>query len=136
MGKKNQQNSERGAAGIKLLFVLIILFLAANAAYNYVPVAYDAASFKQEMQTAVVQVWAMPNAGSDNPTENLKTRIKKAAAANDIPANFWIDVKPAKDGFQARVVYSKNIGILPFGIYKYNYYFDYTAIPNGFLGKE
>src|SRR5215211_6777397 len=46
--------SERGSAGIKFLLVFLVIVVAANAGINYVPIAYQGASFKQEMDTAVV----------------------------------------------------------------------------------
>lgn len=53
-------NPQRGGAGIKLLIVIMILFSVAHAGYNYIPVAYEAENFKQDMQIAVVQAVAMP----------------------------------------------------------------------------
>jgi hypothetical protein len=47
-------SSERGGAGVKFLIIFVVLILAANAGYNYIPVAYAGESFRQEMQTAVV----------------------------------------------------------------------------------
>ena len=136
MSDKDQRHGERGAAGIKFLIIVTILLLVAHAGFNYVPVAYNAESFKQDMQTAVTQVTAMPNLGGGNPSENLKSRIKRAAASNEIPENLWMDVQPSKSGLQARVVFTQNVSILPFGLYTYKYYFDHTATPVGFLTKE
>jgi hypothetical protein len=48
----NNRKSQYGGAGVKLTLILLALFLIAHAAYNYIPVAYDSANFKQEMQTA------------------------------------------------------------------------------------
>ena len=47
--------SERGGAAVKFLLVFIVLVLVANAGINYIPVAYNGASFRQEMDTAVVK---------------------------------------------------------------------------------
>ena len=63
-------SSERGSAGVKFLIVLSVMALAANAGFNYVPVVYEAESFKTEMQTAVVQGLALP--GKLNPIEALR----------------------------------------------------------------
>jgi len=51
----------------------VVLFLLAHAGFNYIPVAHDGKSFKQEMQTAVVQGLALPNGGK--PVEATKARI-------------------------------------------------------------
>lgn len=135
--KKEVKNrkSEKGSAGVKFLLVLAVLFLVAHAAYNYIPVGYDAENFKQEMQTAVTNTVAMP--GVSMPlAEAVKIKIKKAAVNNNLPPDTLIEVKPVNNVIQARVVYSKQINILPFGIYKYNYKFDHTATPTGFLFKN
>lgn len=125
--------SERGSAGIKLAAVLVVLFLLAHAGYNYIPVAYDGESFKQEMQTAVVQGLALPSGGK--PVEATKARIMRAAAQSNIPPDAVVEVKSVNSVIQARVAYSKQVEILPLGFYTYNYEFNHTATPTGFLLK-
>jgi hypothetical protein len=114
--------------------VIAVLLLAAHAGFNYVPVAYEGENFKQEMQTAVVNGLALPP--SVKPIDNITARIKKAAKDNDVPADAVMEIKPVGNIVQARVVYSKQVGLLPFGMYNYTYEFDYTAKPAGFLMKE
>lgn len=128
------RQSERGSAGVKFLIVASVIFLVANAGFNYVPVAYDAESLKTDMQTAVVQGLALP--GKVNPVENVKARIQKSVVQNNIPADALVDVRQAGPAITARVTYNKQVNILPFGIFKYNYKFDHTATPTGFLLKQ
>ena len=130
---KNRE-SERGSAGVKFVLILAALALVANAGYNYVPVAYDAESLKTEMGTAVLQGLALP--GKLNPVDNVKARIAKSIQTNNIPPDAIVDVKQNGNVLTARVSYSKPVNILPFGIYKYKYDFDYTATPTGFLTKQ
>ncbi len=133
--KTNQQCGERGAASVKFLIVLTIIILAANAGYNYIPVAYEAESVKQEMETAVVQSMAMP--GSVDVVGSLKARIQRILLAEGIPpANALIEVKQVNNLCQARVAYSQSVKILPFGLYNYTYKFDHTSAPSGFLTKS
>ena len=129
------QNSERGGAGVKLTLVLVTLFLIAHAGFNYIPVAYEGENFKQDMQTAVVQAVALPGA---NVTilDSVKHKVSMAALNNNVPTNALIEVKQVGNIVQAHVKYSKQVNILPFGIYKYNYQFEKTATPTGFLFKE
>ena len=127
---KNRE-SERGSAGVKFVLILAVIVLVANAGLNYVPVAYDAESLKTEMGTAVLQGLALP--GKLNPVDNVKARIAKSIQTNNIPADAIVDVKQNGNVLTARVSYSKPVNILPFGIYKYKYNFDYTATPTGFL---
>lgn len=131
----NQRESERGSAGVKFAAFMAALLLAAHAGFNYVPVAYDAESLKSDMSTAVVQGLATP--GKLSPADNVKARIVRSAQANNIPPDFLIDVKMAPGNVvTAHVSYTQPVNILPFGIYKYNYRFDHTATPTGFLLKQ
>ena len=128
------RSSERGGAGVKFLMVFVVLILIANAGYNYVPVAYAGQSFKQEMDTAVVNGLAVPS--RVNPVDMIKTRLQQAAGQNNLPPNAVIDVKMASNSIQAHASYTQPVSILPFGLYTYNYQFDYTAIPVGYLLKD
>jgi hypothetical protein len=131
--RKNE--AERGSAGAKFAVIFGLIVLVAHAGFNYVPVAYEAESLKSEMETAVIQGLAMP--GRINPADNVKARIQKAMQTNNIPPEAILDVKMgANNAITARVAYTKKVNMLPFGIYKYNYVFDHTATPTGFLLKE
>lgn len=130
-----KRESERGEAGAKLIIVLVILFLLGNAGYNFVPVAYEAENFKQEMQTAVVQGMAMPPVGV-TPTDHVKNKIWKAARENHVPSDAVVHIIMNKGVMQAQVTYTKKVPLLPFGLYEYEYVFDHTAMPTGFLMKS
>lgn len=125
--------SERGGAGVKFLIVFVFLILAANAGYNYVPIAYAGENFKQEMDTAVVNGLATPGR---NPVDVVTARLRRAANDNNLPSDAVIDVKFAANTIQAHAVYSKPVHLLPFGMYTYIYQFDYTAVPMGYLLKD
>jgi hypothetical protein len=128
------RESERGSAGTKFLIVLFVIILAANAGYNYIPVAYAAESIKADMQAAVLQGLALP--GRVNPVDNVKTRIQKAMQQNDIPADAVLEVKQTGSALTAHMIYTKEVNILPFGMYRYAYHFDQTVTPTGFLLKQ
>lgn len=129
------RQSETGGAGVKLLLALTILILICNAGYNYVPVAYQGISFKQEMEAAVVQGTVVPMARK-SPIEAVRLKLENAAKANGIPDYASIVVKQVGNTIQGRVSYEKNIELLPFGLYTYTYTFDYTAVPTGYLAKN
>lgn len=131
---KNRR-TERGGAGVKVLIILVILFLIGNAGINFIPVVYEGASFKQDMEAAVLQGAAIPNKRL-KPADFVKGKIQNAASNNNIPADAFVEIKSASGVVQARVAYTKQIEILPFGIYSYIYEFDHTATPAGFLTKE
>ncbi|MBE7515879.1 MAG: hypothetical protein HS105_04595 [Chloracidobacterium sp.] len=134
MNKTNRERStERGSAGVKLLIALAVIALLGNAGYNYVPVAYDAEALRTEMSTAVLQGLAMP--GKMNPVDNVKARIQKAMVTQGAPADATLNVTQNGNMLTARVTYTKDVPIVPFGIYNYKYVFDHTATPTGFLEK-
>jgi hypothetical protein len=128
------RESERGSAGTQFLIVLFVIVLAANAGYNYIPVAYAAESIKADMQAAVLQGLALP--GRVNPVDNVKTRIQKAMQQNDIPADAILEVKQNGTMLSAHMIYTKEVSLLPFGMYRYAYHFDQTVTPTGFLLKQ
>lgn len=132
--RMNTQNAEYGGASVKFLVIIVTIILLANAGYNYIPVAYEGEDFKQEMETAVVQGLALP--GTMDPNVMIKTKLQKVAAINDISPNLFIEVKQVNNVPQARATYSKQVKILPFGLYDYTYQFDHTATPTGFLAKS
>lgn len=126
--------SERGSAGIKFLAVFVFIALVAHAGYNYIPVAYDGASFRQEMDTAVVK--GLSASGRLKPLDVVTAHIQKALTDYKVPADAVVEVTPLKDHIEAHVEYTKKVNILPFGIIKYDYKFNYTAAPQGYLLKE
>jgi len=129
-----KRSSERGGAGVKLLMVLLVLVLIGNAGYQWIPVAYAGESLKQDMQTAVVQGLAAP--GKTSPVDLVKKKIIMSVESNDVPGDVIIEVKASNNMIQAHVAYTKEVPLLPFGIYNYQYEFDHTATPSGFLTKQ
>ena len=129
-----ERPSERGSAALKALLIGVVLVLIANAGYNYVPVAYAGASFRQEMDTAVVKGLAAP--GQLKPADVVKAHIQKAARDYEVPSDAVVEIRPAGNMIQAHVTYSKQVNMLPFGLYRYNYQFEHTAQPVGYLTKE
>ncbi|HUR98827.1 MAG TPA: hypothetical protein VMZ26_12240 [Pyrinomonadaceae bacterium] len=130
----NDRRSESGSAGIKFLVVFLVLAVVGNAGLNYVPVAYQGASFQQEMDTAVVK--GLGASGRINPLEAVKASIQKASFDYDIPDDAFVEVKPVNGIVEAHVVYQRKVDMLPFGIYRYDYNFDYLAKPTGYLLKQ
>ncbi|MCA1589909.1 MAG: hypothetical protein LC730_02525 [Acidobacteria bacterium] len=130
---KNHPSSERGGAAVKFLLVFVFLVLVGNAGIQYIPVAYDGASFKQEMDTAVVKGLAAP--GQIKPVDIVQASVRRAASDYNVPNDAFIEIKPVNGVVQAQVIYTKQVAVLPFGIYKYNYEFNHLAKPVGYLMK-
>lgn len=128
------RKAERGSASIKVLLIFLGLFLVGHGLWNYVPVAYNGASFKQEMDTAVVK--ALAASGQIKPLDVATATVTKAAHDYDVPADAIIEVKNEKGVVQVHASYTKPVNILPLGLYKYDYKLDYTARPVGYLMKD
>jgi hypothetical protein len=131
----NFENSQRGSAGVKLVIVLVILFLVGNAGYNYVPVAYNGENLKQEIQATVTQAVTIPPS-TGTPLDYAKRRLATVVKAGGAPDDAYIEVKQVSGLLQARVAYTKEVSLLPFGIYNYKYQFDHSANTNGYLTKQ
>ncbi len=130
----NDRAAERGGAGVKFLLVGLVIVLFAHAGYNYIPVAYEGANLRQEMDTAVVK--GLAASGQMKPLEVVKASIERAVRENNVPSDAIVEIKPAGTVIQAHITYTKNVPMLPFGIYKYKYAFDYVAAPTGYLLKD
>lgn len=135
LSEKHTKYSEKGSASIKFLLVLVFLILAGNIAYHYIPTAYQGESFKQDMETAVIQGIAMPTTYG-KPGDVIRQKLSNAVASNNLPLDTYVNVVEKNNAVNARVYYVKKIPILPFGIYEYDYVFDHTATPSGFLTKQ
>ena len=131
---ERDRSSERGSAAVKFLAIALVIVLCANAGYNYIPVAYEGATLREAMDTAVVK--GLAASGQMKPLEVVKASVEKAVRENNVPADAYIEIKPAGTVVQARISYTKQISILPFGIYKYKYNFNYMATPSGYLMKD
>ena len=131
---RNNKTSERGSAGLKILLVFLGLFLVAHGLWNYVPVAYNGASFKQEMDTAVVK--ALGSSGRLKPVDVVTASITKASREYNIPEDAVVEIGPVNGVVEAHVQYQRQVNVLPFGMYKHTYNFDYTARPVGYLLKD
>ena len=130
----NDRSSERGGAAVKFLLIFLVLAVLANAGYNYVPVAYEGASFRQEMDTAVVK--GLGASGRIQPLEVVTSSIKRASNDYNLPEDTFIEIKPVNGVVEAHVVYTREVNMLPFGLYKYNYNFVHHARPVGYLLKQ
>jgi hypothetical protein len=118
---------ERGEGGFKIVLFLAAVFLGGFAAFQYVPVTYNAASFKQEMQTIVDQSAFVPAARDGGPAW-VQRKIQESAPKFDVPQE--ADIKVQREGdatLTATVKYTQKVSLLPFGLYVYPYEFSHTA---------
>ena len=120
-----QRSGERGSANLKFVIVMAIIVVTAYAGYLYVPVAFQANTFKDLMQhytdVAVAQGY--------QPTW-VKEQLLKSAPEYQVPAEAIITSAQRDNRIEVRVQYVKTI---EFPGYTYNYEFDHTVKSTAFL---
>jgi len=120
-----QRSGERGSATLKFVIVMAILCSTAYAAYLYVPVAFQANTFKDLMQhyadVAAAQGYAPSWAGE---------QLKKNAPEYEIPVDAVITPAQRDNRIEVRVQY---VRVIEFPGYTYNYEFDHTVKSTAFL---
>ena len=120
-----QRSGERGSANLKFLIVMAILVSTAYAGYLYVPVAFQANTFKDLMQhyadVAVSQGYSPSWAGQ---------QLMKSAPEYELPANAVITPIQRDNRIEVRVQY---VRVIEFPGFTYNYEFDHTVKSTAFL---
>lgn len=129
---KKKYQSEKGSVGFKFILVMIALGMIAHGLYNYIPLVYNAADLRQEIQAAVMQSTIVPPT-TGTPMDVTKRRILMLVKAKEAPADTFVEVKQNNGVLYARVYFNKTVPILPFGLYNYKYNFDYSADANGYI---
>ena len=122
---QNKRSGERGSATLKFVIVMAILGTCAYAGYLYVPVAFQANTFKDLMQhyadVAVAQGYKPSWVGE---------QLLKSAPEYQVPANAVITPTQRDNRIEVRVQYVRTI---EFPGYTYNYEFDHTVKSTAFL---
>ena len=120
-----RRSGERGNANLKFLIVMALLGATAYAGYLYVPVAFNAATYKDLMQH-----YTDVAATQGHPASWLSDQLTRSAPEYGIPEDAVI-TPIARDGrLEVRVQFVK---VIEFPGYPYNYEFDYTAKSTAFL---
>jgi hypothetical protein len=120
-----QRSGERGSANLKFLIVMAILVTSAYAGYLYVPVAFQANTFKDLMQhyadVAASQGYQPTWAGE---------QLVKSAGEYEVPPNAIITPAQRDNRIEVRVQF---VRVIEFPGYTYNYEFDHTVKSTAFL---
>jgi hypothetical protein len=123
------KHQERGAARLKFIITIALIAAVAYIGYQYVPVAYQASTFKTAMQDKVDKASAL-----GQTTDWLQSQLRVDANEYGIPPNAEITVERGADGrFQAHVKYTRPIS---FPGYVYSYNFDHTAHSTELFGAK
>ena len=120
-----RRSGERGSANLKFVIVLTLLGACAYAGYLYIPVAFQANTYKDLMQHYV----DVAAAQGYHPSW-VAEQLLKSAPEYDVPANAIITPAQRDNRIEVRVQYVRAIEIPG---YTYNYEFDQTVKSTAFL---
>jgi len=120
-----ERSGERGSANLKFVIVMAILGACAYAGYLYVPIAYQANTYKDLMQH-----YADVAGAQGYPPSWAAEQLMKSAPEYDIPPNAIFTPSQRDNRIEVRVQYVREI---EFPGYTYNYEFDHTVKSTAFL---
>lgn len=122
------RHGERGGARLKFLIVVIVLAVVAYCGYQYVPVAYQAYLFKDQMQQKVDAAAALGYTPSW-----VTEQLTKAGPDYNVPADAAIESIKQGGKMECHVQFNRPI---EFPGYTYTYAFDHTAKSTDFMFKQ
>jgi hypothetical protein len=120
-----RRSGERGSASLKFLIVMAIMGATAYAGYLYVPVAFNASTYKDLMQH-----YADLGAAQGYPPSWVSDQLAKNGAEYGVPPDAVITPVLRDGRLEVRVQYVK---VIEFPGYPYNYEFDHTVKSTAFL---
>ena len=119
------KTSERGGARLKFILVVAVIGVMVYAAFQFIPVFYQAYQIKDLMQQDVDAAVAL-----GHPTTWLKDQLAKSLPEYGIPADAVITPTQQDNRIEVRVQYTQPVQLPGF---VYNYEFDHTAKSATFL---
>jgi hypothetical protein len=122
---QTQRLSERGSSRLQFLIVMVVLVAGAYTGYLYIPVAYQAHTYKDLMQH-----YADVAVSSGYQPSWAGEQLAKSAPEYDIPPNAIITPERRDNRVVIRVQFVRPI---EFPGYTYNYKFDETVKSTAFL---
>jgi hypothetical protein len=122
---QRQRQNEQGGARLKFLMVMTVIAAAGYVAYLYIPVAYQAHTYKDLMQH-----YADVAGSQGYKPEWAGEQLAKSAAEYDVPADAIITPAQSDNRIEIRVQFTRPI---EFPGYTYDYEFDQTVKSTAFL---
>ncbi|HYO63630.1 MAG TPA: hypothetical protein VER08_08240 [Pyrinomonadaceae bacterium] len=119
------RRGERGAGRFQLILVLAVIGAAAYAAYQYVPVAMKASTFKVFMQDTVDRA-----AAAGQTPAWVEKQLKSGAAEYGVPEAAVYKVESANGRLRVAVRFTRPVSLPG---YTYQYEFDHTVHSSAFL---
>jgi len=116
---------ERGAARLKLIIVLAVIAVVGYMGFQYIPVAYQARSFKKFMDEKVTSAAENPEIPTDQKGPAVENQLRSSAKDYGIPTDAKMSHIYQNGGLQVTVQFTRQINLLPG--FAYQYKFDHTA---------
>lgn len=116
---------ERGAARLKLIIVLAIIALVGYMAFQYIPVAYQARTFKSFMKERVQATADDPAVPVEQKASRVETQLRNSASQYGVPADAKLSHTYQNGRLEVTVKFARQINLLPGFTYQYD--FDHTA---------
>ena len=125
------RRNERGAARLKFILVLVVVLLVGYMGFQYIPVAYQAYTFKKFMNESADKAAAM-SMPSEQKAPWLENELRVRAKEYNVPPDAKITRTYQDNQMQVTVQFTRQVNLLP-GIWTYDYNFDHTAKSSTFL---
>jgi hypothetical protein len=124
------RRNERGAARLKFIIVLVIVAVVAYMGFQYIPVRYQAYSFKTFMDQSVLNESASTRHADEKGTW-VENQLRANAKDYGVPQDAEFSHKYQNGHLEVTVKFTRPINLLPGFVYQYD--FNYTARSNPFL---
>jgi|ERR1044071_2094071 hypothetical protein len=118
-------HKERGAARLKLIITLAVVALVGYMAFQYIPVAYQARTFKSFMNERVQVAADDPAIPMDQKATRVETQLRNSASQYGVPPDAKMSHIYQNGRLEVTVKFARQINLLPGFTYQYD--FDHTA---------
>lgn len=125
--EQSERRRERGGSRFNFMIVAVILIVTGVVGYSYVPVAFKAYQYKDQMQQDANKAAALGKSVDD-----LRKLLATDGTEYGVPPDAVITVQQREGRMEARVQYMKPI---EFPGYTYQYDFDHTVKSDALLSK-
>jgi predicted PurR-regulated permease PerM len=119
------RRQERGAASLRMIIVLLVVAIIGYVCFQYIPVAYQARSFRNFMNEKVTAAAENPSIPTEQKGSTVEKQLRESSKDYGVPPDAKISYIYQNGGLQVTVQYTRQINLLPG--FTHQYKFDYTA---------